>query len=129
MLVDEELNEEVSEFVRDKIRETVDDPETARKLLPDYHFGTKRLILDNGYFETYNRDNVSLVDLREDPIEAFTRDECPHDQAGRAPDRHARVGHRVRRRQRLDAEDQPQGPGRDPPGGRSGPSGSTPTWV
>lgn len=72
VLSDEELNDEVSEFVRNKIRETVDDPETARKLLPDYHFATKRLILDNGYFETYNRDNVSLVDLREDPIQAFT---------------------------------------------------------
>lgn len=72
VLSDEELNEEVSEFVRDKIRGIVQDPETARKLLPDYHFGTKRLILDNGYFETFNRDNVSLVDLREDPIESFT---------------------------------------------------------
>ena len=72
VLTDEELNEEVSEFVRSKIRSIVKDPETARKLLPDYHFGTKRLILDNGYFETYNRDNVSLVDLREDPIESFS---------------------------------------------------------
>jgi cation diffusion facilitator CzcD-associated flavoprotein CzcO len=73
VLVDEDLNEEVSEFVRGKIREIVKDPEASRKLMPDYHFGTKRLILDNGYFETYNRKNVSLVDLREDPIEAFTR--------------------------------------------------------
>ena len=72
VLVDEELNEEVSEFVRGKIREIVRDPETARKLMPDYHFATKRLILDNGYFEAYNRENVSLVDLREDPIEKFT---------------------------------------------------------
>ena len=72
VLVDEELNDEVSEFVRGKIRAIVRDPETARKLMPDYYFGTKRLILDNGYFETYNRDNVTLVDLREDPIEAFT---------------------------------------------------------
>ena len=72
VLVDEDLNEEVGEFVRGKIRETVRDPETARKLMPDYHYGTKRLILENGYFETYNRDNVSLVDLREDPIEGFT---------------------------------------------------------
>jgi cation diffusion facilitator CzcD-associated flavoprotein CzcO len=72
VLVDEDLNEEVSEFVRGKIREIVRDPETSRKLMPDYHFGTKRLILDNGYFETYNRENVSLVDLREDPIEEFT---------------------------------------------------------
>jgi cation diffusion facilitator CzcD-associated flavoprotein CzcO len=73
VLVDKDLNHEVSDFVRDKIREAVRDPETARKLMPDYYFGTKRLILDNGYFETYNRNNVALVDLREDPIEAFTR--------------------------------------------------------
>ena len=72
VLMDEALNEEVSEFVRGKIRDIVKDPDTARKLMPDYYFGTKRLILDNGYFETYNRDNVSLVDLREDPIESFT---------------------------------------------------------
>jgi cyclohexanone monooxygenase len=73
VLVDKDLNLEVSDFVRDKIRQAVCDPETARKLMPDYYFGTKRLILEGGYFETYNRDNVDLVDLREDPIEAFTR--------------------------------------------------------
>lgn len=72
VLVDKDLNQEVSEFVRGKIREIVHDPDTAGKLMPDYHFGTKRLILDNGYFEAYNRGNVSLVDLREDPIQAFT---------------------------------------------------------
>jgi len=72
VLVDEDLNEEVGTFVRNKIRAIVQDPETSRKLMPDYHFGTKRLILDNGYFETYNRSNVSLVDLREDPIQEFT---------------------------------------------------------
>lgn len=71
VLTDEKLNDEVSEFVRNKIRQIVDNSETAEKLLPDYHFGTKRLILDNGYFETYNRENVSLVDLRTDPIESF----------------------------------------------------------
>ena len=70
--VDEDLNEEIGEFVRGKIRAIVDDPETARKLMPSYPFGTKRLILDNGYFETYNRANVSLVDLRDDPIESFS---------------------------------------------------------
>ena len=70
--VDEALNQEVGEFVRSKIRQIVRDPETSRKLMPDYHFGTKRLILDNGYFETYNRANVSLVDLREDLIVEFT---------------------------------------------------------
>jgi len=72
VLVNKELNDEVSDFVRDKIRQMVRDPATAEKLLPDYHIGTKRLILDNGYFETYNRDNVSLVDLREDAIESFS---------------------------------------------------------
>ena len=71
VLVDKELNNEVSQFVRDKISEIVTDPQTAEKLLPDYHFGTKRLILDNGYFDTYNRENVSLVDLRKDPIDSF----------------------------------------------------------
>jgi cation diffusion facilitator CzcD-associated flavoprotein CzcO len=72
VMADEELNKEVGEFVRAKIHEIVEDPDTARKLTPDYLFGTKRLILDNGYFETYNRDNVTLVDLREDSIKTFT---------------------------------------------------------
>ncbi|MFK7913401.1 MAG: flavin-containing monooxygenase, partial [Pseudomonadales bacterium] len=74
VLSDEELNNEVSEFVREKIRETVKNPDIAAKLMPDYFFGTKRLILDNGYFEAYNRSNVALVDLREEPIESFTPD-------------------------------------------------------
>ena len=72
VMSDATLNEEVSEFVRTKIRETVTDPDTARKLMPDYYIGTKRMILDNGYFETFNQSNVSLVDLREDPISAFS---------------------------------------------------------
>ena len=67
-----------------KIREIVKDPETARKLLPDYYFGTKRLILDNGYFEAYNRDNVTLVDLREDPIESFMASSL-HTKSGEHP--------------------------------------------
>lgn len=72
VVVDKVLNEEVAEFVRGKIRQIVNDPETAARLLPDYYIGTKRQILDNGYYEAYNRDNVSLVDLREDPITRFT---------------------------------------------------------
>lgn len=72
ILSNEDLNHEVGEFVKDKIRAIVRDPETAQKLMPGYHFATKRLVLDNGYYETYNRDNVALVDLRDDPIEAFT---------------------------------------------------------
>jgi cyclohexanone monooxygenase len=70
--VNEESNKSLADFVRDKIRGIVRDPETAEKLLPDHFVMTKRPILDNGYFETFNRDNVTLVDLREDPIERFT---------------------------------------------------------
>jgi cyclohexanone monooxygenase len=68
-----EANEFVADFVRDKIRATVDDPATAALLEPrDYPIGTKRLALDTGYYETYNRPNVSLVSVREVPIRRFT---------------------------------------------------------
>ncbi|MDJ0847320.1 MAG: NAD(P)/FAD-dependent oxidoreductase [Myxococcota bacterium] len=70
--ISEEANASMADFVRDKIREIVRDPETADKLMPDHFVMTKRPILDGGYFETFNRDNVTLVDLREDPIERFT---------------------------------------------------------
>ncbi|MBM4226150.1 MAG: NAD(P)/FAD-dependent oxidoreductase [Gammaproteobacteria bacterium] len=70
LLTDREANEIAAEFVREKIRATVKDPVVARKLIPQgYPIGTKRLPLDSGYFETFNRENVSLVDLRETPIE------------------------------------------------------------
>ena len=70
--ISEEANDSLSDFVRDKIREVVKDPATADKLMPDHFVITKRPILDNGYFETFNRDNVTLVDLREDAIERIT---------------------------------------------------------
>ena len=73
LLVDPAANQLAADFVRRKIRETVKDPETARKLTPtDHYIGTKRLPLDNGYFDAFNRSNVSLVDLRETPIETIT---------------------------------------------------------
>ena len=68
----EESNQTLADFVRGKIREAVDDPETAEKLCPDHFVITKRPILDDGYYQTFNRDNVTLVDLREDAIERFT---------------------------------------------------------
>ncbi|MGB0621460.1 MAG: flavin-containing monooxygenase [Myxococcota bacterium] len=68
----EEANASMSNFVRGKIREIVKDPETADKLMPDHYVMTKRPILENGYWHAYNRDNVELVDLREDGIERFT---------------------------------------------------------
>jgi cation diffusion facilitator CzcD-associated flavoprotein CzcO len=70
--VSEEANASLADFVRDKIREIVRDSKTADKLMPDHFVMTKRPILEDGYFETFNRDNVTLVDLREDPIERFT---------------------------------------------------------
>ena len=70
--VSEEANDTLADFVRGKIREIVKDPGTADKLMPDHYVITKRPILENGYFECFNRDNVTLVDLREDPIERFT---------------------------------------------------------
>ena len=68
--VDPQVNEVVAEFVRNKVRDIVKDPETAERLVPDsYPIGVRRLCIDTGYYETFNRDNVSLVDLREDPID------------------------------------------------------------
>jgi cyclohexanone monooxygenase len=75
LLVNEETNEKVSEFLRGKICETVDDPELAEKLAPkDHYYATKRPPLHTDYYETYNRDNVSLVDVTENPIERITPD-------------------------------------------------------
>lgn len=69
LVFNEEANKFAADFVREKIKMTVKDPEVAAKLTPtDYPIATKRLPLDNGYFETFNRDNVSLVDLRDTPI-------------------------------------------------------------
>jgi cation diffusion facilitator CzcD-associated flavoprotein CzcO len=66
-------NEMFAEFVRNKIRERVKDPKVAEKLVPKNHaFGTKRVPLESGYYEQFNRDNVLLVDLRESPIERIT---------------------------------------------------------
>ena len=71
---DEAANREVSEYIAGRVRERVDDPATAEKLIPkDHGFATQRLPLETNYFEAYNRDNVHLVDLSETPIERFTR--------------------------------------------------------
>ena len=66
-------NEFLAEFVRNKIRAVVDDPTTADALCPTtYPIGTKRLCVDTGYYQTFNRPNVRLVDLRREPIETIT---------------------------------------------------------
>ena len=70
MLIDREANRLMSEFVADKIRQRVKDPMTAELLIPDDHgFGTRRVPQETGYYEVYNRDNVSLVSMLETPIE------------------------------------------------------------
>ncbi len=73
LLVNAQANETAAEFVRSKIREIVKDPEIAEKLCPfDHPLGTKRICVDTDYYGTYNRDNVTLVDVREAPIEEIT---------------------------------------------------------
>ena len=73
LLIDKAANDTAANYVRDRIREIVDDPAVADLLSPkDHPIGTKRLPLDTGYYETYNRDNVTLVDIRSAPIEAIT---------------------------------------------------------
>jgi cation diffusion facilitator CzcD-associated flavoprotein CzcO len=73
LLTSDEANETAAEFVREKIRSIVKDPATAGLLCPkDHPLGSKRPPLGHYYYETYNRDNVSLVDVRSNPIERVT---------------------------------------------------------
>lgn len=73
ILTDEQANETASGFVRSKIREIVTEPAVAEALSPrSYPFGTKRPCLGTDYFDTYNRENVTLVNLRESPIHEIT---------------------------------------------------------
>jgi cation diffusion facilitator CzcD-associated flavoprotein CzcO len=76
VLTNAEVNSVVSEFIREKIRAKVEDPETAETLVPtDHPYGAKRPPMDyNDYYRTYNRDDVSLVDVSDDgePIERIT---------------------------------------------------------
>lgn len=73
ILVDKEVNDEASEFVRAKIRSIVSDPQTAEALSPRHlPIGTKRLCSGTGYYEAFNRDNVTLVNVKESPIERIT---------------------------------------------------------
>ncbi|MEQ9005726.1 MAG: NAD(P)/FAD-dependent oxidoreductase [Pseudomonadales bacterium] len=69
---DEAANATAQAFIRDKIREQVQDPLLADKLTPTTPVGCKRLCVDTDYYATFNRDNVRLVDLNEEPIEAVT---------------------------------------------------------
>ena len=72
VILDLEANKAGTELYAELIRRVVKDPETAASLVPQYPFGCKRPIIDDGYFETFNRDNVTLVDLKKDPIVEIT---------------------------------------------------------
>ncbi len=72
ILTSREANEIAAEFVREKIRGIVTDPAVAARLSPTHVIGCKRICLDTGYYETYNRSNTHLVDVNATPIETFT---------------------------------------------------------
>ena len=72
LLLNDESNRTAADFVRAKIREVVKDPRVADALTPTNVIGCKRLCVDIGYWETFNRSNVTLVDIRDRPIEKIT---------------------------------------------------------
>jgi cation diffusion facilitator CzcD-associated flavoprotein CzcO len=74
MILDQKANDLAADFVRTKIAAIVKDPALAEKLTPRTILGCKRLCADTGYFETFNRDNVSLVDVNDEPIREVTAD-------------------------------------------------------
>ncbi len=74
IMLDRHANDPTAAFVRAKIREIVNDPAVAARLSPRSIFGCKRLCIDTGYFETFNRPNVTLVDISQTPIERITED-------------------------------------------------------
>ena len=73
LALDRAANDTAADFVREKIAEIVRDPETAKRLQPNNHpIGSKRICIDTDYFATFNRPNVTLVDIRTNPIEEIT---------------------------------------------------------
>lgn len=73
LLVSHEANATAADFIRSKIAERVEDPELAAKLSPSsYPYGAKRPCVDTGYYETFNRENVTLVDIADAPITGAT---------------------------------------------------------
>jgi len=73
IFTDDDANAEISDYIADRIRQRVHDPETAETLIPkDHGFGVQRVPLETNYFEAYNRDNVHLVDISKTPLECVT---------------------------------------------------------
>ena len=123
-----EANEDYAEFVRNKIRERVHDPEVAEMLVPkDHMFGSKRLPCESGYYEVYNQDNVLLVDVREAPIERITL-QRPQNRRRRVRAGCDYIRHRLRRGYRLPEPDAHPGSGRGDAAGKNSPTARVPTW-
>jgi cyclohexanone monooxygenase len=72
LIFDKRANEFAAEYIREKIRESVNDPDVAEGLSPRQVAGCKRLCVDTGYYATFNRPNVTLVDISDSPIERIT---------------------------------------------------------
>jgi cyclohexanone monooxygenase len=68
---DREANETAAEFVQNKIKSLVEDSAIAKLLTPKYPIGCKRLAIDSNYYETFNKPNISLIDLNTEPLEEF----------------------------------------------------------
>ena len=73
VLMNDEANEIAAAFIREKIRGLVHDPQVAALLSPHSFVGCKRICLDTDYFATFNRPNVTLVDISDAPVEEITR--------------------------------------------------------
>lgn len=72
LLLSKESNKFLADFVAKKIRQRVNDPQVAEKLIPvDHPFGAKRVPMETNYYETFNKDNVHLVDIKTTPIDEF----------------------------------------------------------
>lgn len=72
LLMDDESNRTVREFVGEKVQAMVRNPQLAATLTPDYLIGCKRLVIDTGYYDVFNQEHVELVDISDDPIERMT---------------------------------------------------------
>ena len=72
LMTNQQANDTLADFVRAKIRAIVTDPQVAELLCPSNIIGGKRLCVDSNYFATYNRDNVTLVDVRDQAIDAIS---------------------------------------------------------
>lgn len=74
LLLDDDANDAVSDFIRGKIKSIVKDPEVAALLTPKNPFGCKRMCVDTDYYKTFNRDNVTLVSVADTPIDSIVPD-------------------------------------------------------